>query len=418
MIATTQRMLALGTLLCASTAYAQTPTRLSSIPLQRFQDSLGVNIHIEYTDGKYADASQVLADLQYIGIHNVRDAVPNNTWLPQGQGLSAMKMLAANGIRYDFLTSCGMYSTGTVLQTLDSLAKAYPGVVLSVEGANEINNWPCTQGGGSNQQNATNWQRELYSAVHGDSNLKNVPVLYMTGAAPIANMSGLADQLNTHPYPYQGVQPHARLMQDFGTLFPEARYAKQITETGYSTQISGNPDGVNDEVQGINSLNEYFDAAYEGNQRTYLYQLLEAYNDSSSDTHYGMFNYDGSPKIIAQALHNIAQAIPQDKPSAPKTVMADLMGLPKTAQVLATTASDGTIYIWAWNEATDWNAGNQSEISVPNISYKVYMPGNWTVQYFSPTTSGPVDSPYKESDGAYPAVLSAFPTAMIFHPVK
>jgi hypothetical protein len=58
-------------------AHAQSERTLYSMPLAKFQDSLGVNLHIEYTDGKYADATQVLQDLQYIGIHNVRDYIPD-----------------------------------------------------------------------------------------------------------------------------------------------------------------------------------------------------------------------------------------------------------------------------------------------------------------------------------------------------
>ena len=42
-----------------------------------FINSLGVNVHVEYTDGKYADATTTIADLAYLGIDHVRDHTLN-----------------------------------------------------------------------------------------------------------------------------------------------------------------------------------------------------------------------------------------------------------------------------------------------------------------------------------------------------
>ena len=401
-------------------AQSATLQTIPSMPLATFQDSLGVDIHIEYTDGKYADANQVLKDLQYLGIHNVRDGIPNSGWLPAGQGLNGLKLLAQNGVHFDFVTECNL-NLDTSMASLDSLIQQYPGIAVSVEGPNEINNFPCRTGSGNNEQNGENFQKALYSHIQNDSHFpKNFPVLYMTGAAPINlhNQGGFANVANTHPYPYKGVQPFARLQSDFNSYFSSYTQSDphQITETGYATIPNpSDPDGVDPLAQGELILNLYFDAALQGNTHTYLYQLLEAYPNyaTSSDTAFGFFNYnDGSPKAIAQVLHNIAQILPPDKPSSQQTVQATITGLPSTAHTLALTGSDGSVTIFMWNEQPVWNAASDGLLYVNPQYVQVKMPGSWNVSYFAPSSTTLTPDP--EYQGAHWALLGGFPTALIF----
>ena len=404
-------------LLAQASAAIQT---IPSLPLSTFQDSMGINLHMEYTDGKYADASAVLQDLQFIGIRNARDYVPDPVkWQPAAQGVSALEMLAANGIKFDMITD-GNASLPVAMQQLDTLAHTYPGMVTSVEGPNEINNFPVIVGGGSNEQNAENFQRAMYSAVHGDSNLKGVPVYYMTGAAPV-NLSGthgVADVANTHPYPHNGEQPFTWLDRDFPTYFTmTGTYPKAITETGYTElPFNTNPGGVDEPAQAELILNAYFDAALQGVSHTYIYQLLDAYPDpqgANSDDHFGFFNLDNSPKVIAYAMRHIADVLPQDKPSPQTTVQAAISGLPGgTGHALALTGSDGSITLFLWNEAPVWNLlGHTLQFVLP-LPVKVRMNGSWNVSYFTPAADSTI--PVPESNGQYQTYLSSYPTALIF----
>ena len=396
---------------------AQSLRTVTSMPLAKFQDSLGINLHIEYTDGKYANEPQVLQDLQYIGIHNVRDYIPDPVkW---GQGAAQhLEALAAAGIHFDFIGDCNA-SFSTAMQQLNALASEYPGIAKSVEGPNEINNFACYTGSGSNQQQATNYQKELYSYVHSDSQLKNVPVLYMTGAPSINLLTskGLADDTNDHPYPYGEEEPYSRLRQEYTSDYstPESSIARQITETGYFT-IQTAQDGVDWTGQAQMLLNLYFDAALEGYQHTYIYQLLDAYNDTSSDNNYGLFNYDGSAKTSATMLHNLYLLMPPDKTSAQKTVQAYVSAMSSTSHTMALTASDGTIYFFMWNENPAWNAARDSTVvhSTNNITVKIA--GNWTVDELLPTSNQLVKNVAKNSDGSYTCLETQYPTALVFRP--
>lgn len=409
--------------LCTAPALGQAGAPLATIPsmpLAAFQNSLGINLHIEYTDGKYADAARVLSDLEYIGVRNVRDYIPNpKAWQPPGQALQAMQLLAAHGIRFDFIAD-GNASLPVAMQQLDALLAIYPGLANSVEGPNEINNFPVHYEGQPNQQAAEAFQRALYRAVHADPRLHGVPVYFMTGAAPINlhTSPGLADVANTHPYPHHGEQPYSWLNRDFPAYFTmRDGDAKAITETGYYTQpTSREPGGVDEASQAALVLNAYFDAALQGNSYTYMYQLLDAYPDpkaNNSDNHFGFFNLDGSAKKIADGMHNLALALPPDRPSQQQSVRAFIATLPTTAHVLALTGSDGSIALFTWNEVPVWNATTHTALAVGPIPLKVRLPGSWSVQYFAPTSEATVNV-LPDAGGMYASYLCSYPTALIF----
>ncbi len=403
-----------------ATGLAQNYQTIPSIPLFSFQDSLGVNLHIEYTDGKYADATAVLQDLQYLGIHNVRDLVPEPAlWLPQGQGLAAMQMLAANGIKWDLLAEPNQ-PLSTSMQQLDALQQAQPGMVISVEGPNEINNYPVPPvPGETNEQAAKDYQRQLYAAVHADGTLSGVPVLYFTGGSPVdlsAN-AGLADFENTHPYPKSGVQPFPVLQQEFVNNFNNPNSTpKMITETGYySLPQSTDWGGVDEPAEAELIMNTYFDAALQGVQRTFVYQLLDAYADpqgTNNDNHFGFFHLDNSPKIVALAMRHIADVLPPDQPSSPVAVQAAIRGLPSTGHALALTASDGSVALFLWNEAPVWDEPSESLQFVTPVPVQVQLPGSWKASFFTPALD--TTFPLSPIGGAYQTFLSSYPTAIIF----
>ena len=423
-------------LLSATGALAQySPQPLPTMPLRTFQDSIGVNVHMEYTDGLYANEAQVIADLKYLGINHVRDAVPLPGYTAP-DGLQHMKDMLAKGILFDLIASSGETPAANV-QQIDLLG--HPEAVTSIEGLNEINNLSGTY---HNEAAAEQFQKSLYAAVKADSNLASLPVLYFTGGAPIANMAGMADVANTHPYPSLGVQPFARLQSDFLINFPNLHTggARQITENGYATDlVGGDPNAVDETTQAELELTVFFDAALQGNQRAYMYQLLEPYSDvrTNSDTAYGMFHYeDDSPKDIAIALHNMAAVIPLDKPSPQKTFAAAikisatnaqgnevLEDLPSTAHTLALTGSDGTVYLWMWNEQPVWNSNTQTPIM--NQPLFVYVQPaqafSTTALFFAPDymnlAFGPAAIPSgQNSNGTYyQALIGDRPSCFIFH---
>jgi hypothetical protein len=351
---------------------------------QIFLRSFGVNVHMEYTDGRYAEAPKVLLDLGYLGIARVRDAVPRpEKWLPRGQAMRAFNLLADGGIHFD-LTASGDSSIPGDMQQLDAFEKQHPGAILSVEGPNEINNWPVHHAGITSEEAATAFQRALYKAVHGDPLLANVPVLYYTGGAPIdlAKHPGLADEANSHPYPHSGDQPWAWLRRGYTENFTMAAgFPWQITETGYYTLPSSHDwGGVDDATQAKLLLNLMFDATLDGVDATYLYQLLDPYpytdpRGSGVDGHLGLFFYNGEPKPAATAIRNLfALLSTAGTASAPHALHFTVNGMPATGHTLALTRNDGSVVIALWDEAPAWDAKTGKPLHPQPVSVQVETP--------------------------------------------
>jgi hypothetical protein len=163
-----------------------------AIRASNFINSIGINTHLNYTDGAYANTANVEADLAYLGITTVRDAVPNPAGgIPYYNQTTAIETLAATGIKFDFVSQPGTVSIATTVQELEAFNAAFPGSAIAIEGANEINNWPVTYAGQTGQAGAAAFQAALDTAIKGTPSLSGVAVYDFTGGNyPVELSSG------------------------------------------------------------------------------------------------------------------------------------------------------------------------------------------------------------------------------------
>ncbi len=190
----------------ATTNVTSTPQPMTAAA---FINTLGIDGHVSTGASGYGNTTNVLNDLNYLGLHNVRDG--------DNGALSTLITMAKAGVKFDFLMAGGGSLTTATIQNefsvIDQVAQAVPGSVLAVEGANEINNFPVTYNGVSGAQGAINMQQAIYSMAHADASLPGVAVYYFTGygfGGPSPNPAttpGLADYDNQHPYPNGGSAP-------------------------------------------------------------------------------------------------------------------------------------------------------------------------------------------------------------------
>jgi hypothetical protein len=364
-----------------------------------FIASIGVNTHIPYTDGGYANIANVEADIAYLGIDYVRDSISNgaNGSAPYSSYLA----LAQQGIKFTFLiASGGAVTTASMNATLSLIAQlnaAVPGSVEAVEGANEINNFPITYNGVGGLTGAVNLQKALYKAVKANKSLAGVKVDHFTGynAGGIsvgpnpATTSGLADYDNQHPYPNGGDAPLQYVAPSAALGNETSPYGAAVyTETGYST------DNVTQDVQAKYTLDLLMDDAANGIAQTDLYQLMDAYaaNSPQGDDGYGLFDTSNAPKEAATAIHNLT-AILAD-PGANSTSFAltplsySLTGLPGTGNSLLIEKSSGAQDIVVWNEPQIWDSNTSTEITVPATTVTVNLGATYgTVNVFDPLVS-------------------------------
>ena len=363
-----------------------------------FVSSEGVNTHIPYTDGAYSNVSAIIADLSYLGIDHVRDGL-NSPGQFGGAPLSSYIAIARAGVRFTLMVGGGgslAASGGTPTDPsldqrvgyIDQLVQAVPGSVAAVEGTNEINNQPILydgqggQGTGAAELDAAlAMQRQLYSLVHADPNLRGVPVDYFTGygagSIPVgpdpATTAGLADADTQHPYPNGGQPPafwvsRAQALGNESAADAAAGARAVYTETGYSSN-GGTAGAVSPDVQAKYTLDLLLDDARQGIAETDLYELLDAYAPGSrqGDAGYGLFDSKGAPKPVATALHNLnailADTGAQAAAFTPAPLAYTLAGQDSTSSSLLMQKSDGTYILALWDEQPIWNAASGTQIA-------------------------------------------------------
>lgn len=369
-----------------------------------FLGTLGVNTHLPYTDGGYANLSNVESDLAYLGISKVRDTLSNG--YAGSAPLSTYVSLAQRGITFDVLLFVGgnqtTASVATSLVLAQALDKAVPGSVSAVEGANEVNNFTLTYNGVGGINGAVALQKAIYATVKADALLPGVSVYYFTGynAGSIgvgpnpATTPGLADADTQHPYPNNGQAPLAWVnrTQALGNETPATGPAV-YTETGYSTN-GGTSGAVNQDVQAKYTLDLLMDDAKDGISTTYLYQLMDAYAQGSpqGDDGFGLFGTSNQPKEAATAIHDLTTILADSGSKAATFTLAPLTytltHLPATGSSLELQKSSGATDIVVWNEPQIWNEAAGKEVTAATVQTTVTLGATYaTVKVFDPLVS-------------------------------
>jgi len=412
-----------------------------------FISSIGVNTHVGYAWGAYNNLALVMDDLKYLGVTTLRDGLTN---IPSAQPV--LDGLAAAGYKFDLVVSSGVPAGGTAalqqyVASLDQFAAAHPGSIVALEGLNEANIQAFSYNGDSSVAAAAQFQAVYYAALKGDASLSSIPVYNLSlgyddqaDYAKLGNLSGASDFGNSHAYVNTSTTPQAALASALANAASvSSGHSVVITETGYTTQSNTAYLGANENVQAKSILNTLVDAYKAGVSTTYLYQLLDTgpTSDTNPESHFGLFNADGTPKLAATAIHNLTTILSDDgkgsnQPSA--SLGYSLSNMPSSGSSMVLGKSDGTydLVVWAepkiWNDATDTEISNPSQAVTVNLgsvhhSVNVYDPLSGTSpiatytdvsQIVIPLSDHPlvieIDAPTKSAEQA-PAETSVTGTA-------
>ena len=259
----------------------------SAISATAFIDTLGVNTHLDF-GGTYADLTQVEANLEYLGLPNVRDsaeaAADAQTWLQVAQ---------ATGVKFDdYIAEASQAGMQADIGYMTQLANE--GILKAVEGGDEEDD-SYPQGLGNTLAATAQVQEQLYAL-----GIKlGLPVINMSFGAgwtaandwegdygSVGNLSAYATYANAHTYPNVGQLPNSAIEQ----LNSDARLAAgsrplMTTEIGWTT-TSFSETGI-----AQYAVDATFDGIADGDAGMYFYAL---YDDSSGD--FGLFNSNGTPR--------------------------------------------------------------------------------------------------------------------------
>ncbi|UPG72146.1 hypothetical protein MVG78_16720 [Roseomonas gilardii subsp. gilardii] len=355
-------------------------TSTNAIRAEDFIESIGVNIHTGYLDTPYGDVSSILASLEYLGIDNVRDTT---SW-PETQE-DRLATLGEAGIKLDLVTGV----QGDDYDSQFAMVEALAAYVRSVEGPNEVNYWTVTYNGETGISAAQAMQEAIYDFVKSSSALSDAVVVNFTVAASdeatfssYGDNSASADYGAAHIYYGYGATPYsvletyvamANLMDPDDPMY--------VTESGYPTLTTGaGNQGVDETVQAKYTLDLLLDAYSLGIAVTYIYELFDSFEDSdgtNQEAHYGLFDYDGTAKEAAVALHNLTTILSDTSDTAESfttgTLDYTVENLPSSGHSLLFEKSDGIYELAIWNEQQIWDSTTNTEIATEATTVTVSL---------------------------------------------
>jgi len=317
----------------------------TAIAATAFIDTLGVNTHLDF-GGTYADLTQVEANLEYLGVPNVRDsaetATDAQTWLEVSQ---------ATGVKFDdYIAETSQAGMQTDIGYMTQLADE--GILNAIEGGDEEDDsYPQSLG---NTVAATALvQRQLYAL---GQQLK-LPVINMSFGAgwtaandwegdygSVGNLSAYATYANAHTYPNVGQLPNAAIE----ALNSDAKLAA-TTRPVMTTEIGWTTTSFSETAIAQYAVDATFDGIADGDAAMYFYAL---YDDSSGD--FGLFNADGTARPAATALHNLTTLLADTGATAatftPGSLNYSLSGTQSTDNAILIEKSNGSFWIGLWNE--------------------------------------------------------------------
>lgn len=362
---------------------------MAAISVSSFLGKLGVNTHLNFAGTAYDNPTAVINALNALGIARCRDILPFSFQYPN------YLTVGRAGIAFDMVGVAANGATNPPLRTPAQVvtdAKAFlsqsgmAGKILTLEGANEVNNYPFTYGSGG-AAGDVQFQQQMYAAWKADGTVNSIPVFCFSIAASSAttwqawgDMSAYCDFGNGHPYANNGEQPTGtqfgtdQVLAWYQSLTPSRTMA--ITETGYTISSARSSTGYVDQTtQAKLLLNTIMMLARKPTlDHINLYEL----NDYGGEG-FGIYNQDWTPRVAATAIGNFTHILKASGTPAsdPAYTVSGLSGF----QFLF-ARPDGSRCIVLWSEPDIWNQNTHTEIAPPAQAVTITPTGgpfSWAV---------------------------------------
>jgi len=335
----------------------------------QFIDSIGVNVHMSYSDTGYVHVEEVRRRLRELGVRHVRDGIV----IGRPDQYRALNLLAADGIRAQLILGdpAGRFGTGTLDQQLATLERDLRDAAGAVEGPNEYD----LSGDPDWVRRVRDYQARLAAAVAANPALSRLVVVGPSvGRAEsrrqLGDLTGQMDLGNMHPYP-GGQPPERNLNAELAAARANSGSLPVVaSETGYHDALA-TPDShppVPEEVAAIYLPRLFLSAFRAGVRRTFAYELLDARSDPARadlQANFGLLHEDLSPKPSFTALRNLIAVVRPagDRASGgPPDVTVRGSGV----EQLLLDRGDGRFALVLWQPAPVWEPHTRRSIGAPD----------------------------------------------------
>ena len=331
-----------------------------------FVESVGVNVHLSYTDTSYANFAGVQQVLQGLGVRHIRDGLIDTAWTPYYDRLN---QLGRAGIKSTLITSP---------QESAVLLAAYPGRVADSFEAYEAPNEYDLSGDPNWATTLNNFMKLLHSAVQSNANSAHFPIVgpSLTQAGSFADTvpsSGSFNDANLHDYlggrnpgtPGWGSGGYGSI--DWSLALASGAWPSKpviTTETGYVndlTQVNGVPEDVSGKYLPRVLLEQWMC----GIKKTYIYELVDLGSGHGANNGYGLLHSDFSPKPAYNAIKNMLGLLSDPGPAFQASGLNfKLSGNLTNVHHLLLEKRDGTFYLAIWLEQPSYDVNAKKELNI------------------------------------------------------
>jgi hypothetical protein len=356
----------LSGLCLVAAAYAASEAE-KAVGADAFVDSVGVNVHLHYTDTSYGNFAAVEKAIKDLKVRHIRDGLTDTSWTAYYDRLNELGRAGVKAIQIASPNQNG------------ALFTAYPARVAdSFEGYEAPNEYD--QIGGKDWAGTINgFMARLYQAVRGDPRTAKFPIVGPSltqgeSFSKVADTARFFDFANLHNY-WGGRNPgtHGWGANGYGSyewnlnLTRTAWAEKPIftTETGYFNDVS-KADGVPEDVAGKYLPRLLFLQWMHGIQRTYVYELLDVGDRQKfGDATYGLLRANFTPKPAYTAVRSVMQLLADPGPAfAAGNLDFSLSGDLKDVDHLLLEKRNGTFFLAIWIEELGWDVDRRTAMPV------------------------------------------------------
>lgn len=387
-----------------------TPSALAmpAMSTSSFIGKIGMASHLDALGTGYSyNYGNLVADMNYLGVSLIRSGADMDFDGGGGQAYAdEVETGMAAGIRFNLVINSDSASVASYIANFDTLERAYPGGIASIEGMNEVHP--------ANLATAAAYMSSLSAAVSADPLLSAIPVLNYSilSYSPVSysqegDLDGSVTMGNAHVYSAE-LPPNV-----FDSWYVPLNLAGTpgesyvVTETGYETAsvplANGFSSGVSEDVQAKYDLDNLLDLIREGASAVYIDELYDLGTDpSNNEDNFGLFNYDGTPKESGIALHDLTTILADPGATAatftPGSLAYSITGLnsnidgpaleqdwdfgilnsvtetlPTYGYSLLLQKSNGSFDLAVWQEPEIWDNAANTQLAAPTIDSTITL---------------------------------------------
>ena len=394
-----------GALTVSSSSFIATPHREQASRADDFVDSIGINVHLHYTDTLYySNWPLTFQAIETLGVRHTRDGVIDNALQAY---YDRHEQLASAGIKGLFISS-----TAITPGMMQSFIMRMPHAFEAAETINE-----------ADSANDPAWIAHVkadladkYPLAHSAGGFMVGPSLVQTSSPLLlGDVSASADLGNLHNY-LGGRNPGTVGWggpDALGHLYGSIPFALDnvandapgrgvfTTETGYSTDLVGTLNAVSESVEAVYFPRLLLEQWNAGIQRTYIYELFD------TEQALGIMHANGTAKPAYAAIAHLLGLL-SDKGPAFTAASLDysIAGAGSSMHHALFQKRDGSFWLALWIEASSYDPDQHMEILVPTQSVTLLTAAPYAMTTYQLDATGAVATSSSTSATTHPLSVS------------